>query len=70
MPHQRHQLQLAADDPEFVADINERIRRLREMLSVMAPEMGSSALGAALPYRGRPRPVDPLLLPSPKTANL
>jgi hypothetical protein len=57
------------DDAETVVDdINERIRRLREMLALMAPETGSSALGASFSgYQYQPR--ERLLLPSPKAAN-
>jgi hypothetical protein len=69
MARKRHQLQLTAGDPEFVADINDRIRRLREMLTLMAPEIGSSALGATLPYLRPPQPRETLLLPSPDAAN-
>ena len=34
------------DDPEYEADIDAQIARLREILTLMAPESGSAALGA------------------------
>jgi hypothetical protein len=67
----RKRRQPNADDPEFVADLNERILRLREMLALMAPETGSSALGASFSgYQQGPRDSQVLLLPSPDAANL
>jgi len=36
-----------ADAPRFQHAIDENVKRLRQMLILMAPETGSSALGAA-----------------------
>ena len=35
-----------AADPKFQAELDEQIRRMPEMLRLMAPETGSMALGA------------------------
>jgi hypothetical protein len=60
---------LTANDPQYVGEIEQRVRRLREMLALMAPETGSSALGGTIPYyEPAPRRRAPLLLPSPDTA--
>ena len=57
-----------ADDREPVVEIEQQRQRLREMLALMAPETGSAALGATIPYL-RPLLRRPqLLLPSPDTA--
>jgi len=37
---------VGAGDPEFNSELDEQVTRLREMLVLMAPETGSSALGA------------------------
>jgi hypothetical protein len=37
---------LTADDPRFQRKLDDQIRRLRQMLVLMAPEIGCSALGA------------------------
>jgi hypothetical protein len=59
-----------AQDLVVLAEINQQILRLREMLVLMAPETGASALGASFTgYRDRPREPQ-LLLPSPDAANL
>ena len=34
------------DEPEYEADIDAQVARLREILALMAPESGSAALGA------------------------
>ena len=70
MPRKRRLL--IAASPEFDDDISERIRRLREMLKLMAPEPGSSALGATIPmYELTPRGARLMLpAPSPDTADL
>jgi hypothetical protein len=35
-----------SDEPEYEADIDAQVARLREILTLMAPESGSAALGA------------------------
>jgi hypothetical protein len=37
---------LIPDEPEYEADIDAQVARLREILTLMAPEGGSAALGA------------------------
>ncbi len=37
---------LRADDPKFNVELDQEVRRLRKMLTLMAPETGSAALGA------------------------
>jgi hypothetical protein len=70
VPRKQRASQQSADDPAFEADIDGGITRLREMLALMAPECGSSALGATIPYlRRRQARSGPLLLPSPDAAN-
>ena len=65
----RKRRQSATEDPEFVADLDDRVLRLREMLALMAPETGASALGASFTgYQQAPREKQ-LLLPSPDAAN-
>ncbi len=39
--------ELTADDPHFQDAIDDNVKRLRQMLVLMSPETGSSALGAA-----------------------
>jgi hypothetical protein len=46
--------ELTADDPRFQYAI-ENVKRLRQMLTLMAPETGSSALGAARKGFGKTR---------------
>ena len=41
-----NRLQMTADDPRFFEEIDDRIKRMRELLAAMAPESGASALGA------------------------
>jgi hypothetical protein len=45
---------------------DEQVRRLREMLAMMAPEPGTSALGAASPGAEGDRVSRRLMLPSPR----
>jgi hypothetical protein len=53
-----------------VDDLNDQVFRLRQMLILMAPDTGTSALGATFTgYRDKPREKPQLLLPSPKAAN-
>jgi hypothetical protein len=60
---------LTVDDPQYAGEIEQRIQRLREMLVLMAPDNGSSALGGAIPfYEPAPRRPAPLMLPSPDAA--
>ena len=65
----RKRRQTTTDDPEFIAQIDDRVLRLREMLALMALETGASALGASFSgYQQRPRERQ-LLLPSSEAAN-
>ena len=54
--------EIPADDPRFRYAIDENVKRLRQMLTLMAPETGSAALGAA--RRGFPKTRVDLHLPS------
>jgi len=54
--------ELTADDPLFQHAIDENVKRLRQMLTLMAPETGSSALGAA--HKGFPKTRVDLHLPA------
>jgi hypothetical protein len=56
------------DDREPVVEIEQQRQRLREMLALMAPETGSAALGATIPYLRPLLRQQQLLLPSPDTA--
>ncbi len=53
--------ELTADDPRFQHAIDENVKRLRQMLALMAPETGSAALGAA--RKGFPKTRVDLHLP-------
>jgi hypothetical protein len=65
----RKRRSVSARDPEFQAGIEQQIQRLREMLVLMGPETGSSALGATIRYASPPaRRDEPLMLPSPDAA--
>ena len=65
----RKRRQPTAEDPQYLGEIEQRVQRLREMLALMAPETGSSALGATIVfYEPAPRHRAPLLLASPDPA--
>ena len=42
----KRKLRVSADDAKFNSELDEQVKRLRQMLVLMAPETGSSALGA------------------------
>jgi hypothetical protein len=66
----RNRRKPTAQDLAVLAEIDQQLLRLRQMLVLMAPETGSSALGASFTgHRDRPREPQ-LLLPSPDAANL
>jgi hypothetical protein len=56
-----------ADVAENAVEIEQRPVALREMLTLIAPETGTSALGGKVRWRKSP-PRRPLLLPSPDAA--
>jgi hypothetical protein len=67
----RKRRSVSARDLEFQAEIEQQIQRLREMLALMAPETGSSALGATIRHPSPVRGNEALLMlpaPSPDAA--
>jgi hypothetical protein len=56
------------DSDAVAADrTDEHVRRLREMLALMAPDTGASALGATFTGGAEPAPAQQaLMLPSPR----
>ncbi len=54
-----------AAELEYPGEFEQRIQRLREMLALMAPETGSSALGGTIQIYEPVRRAAPLMLPAP-----